>query len=138
MKEVKDCRLSINRIYGVALFRNIVRIQVEDFTAGTIACQIEVDLESFADCLMGRAMVQCASALFNETALLGTKQENKEELVPIEAYRPSDEEIQKALKPFEIDGWIGRESDLSNPHRAVIKENGKRYQRVVFFRNVPL
>lgn len=125
--------VSIHRTYG-AKDSEVMRIEVQDKEARVTAFTIYLSLNQFAEIITGHSGVDCE---FEYSSLIGTKGENKEELVPIPDYdrrKPGWEK--KCLKPFEVDGWWARSGDISNGHRHV-KKDGKDYQRVVFYRNVP-
>lgn len=77
-----------------------------------------------------------------ELDLVGTISEHKEEFVPHNPNKRAqmdeartDEEA-ASLFPFEVDGWIGRTSDLRNFHRNLTVDMVNGY-RVTFTRNVP-
>lgn len=95
-------------------------------------------LEEFAKALFS-STGECEIE-FNDSGKVGTQGEHKEELVPIPKWEKRDKAGRwkdAALAPFLVDGWYPRGSDIENfTHRHVVK-NGKDYQSVVFFRNVP-
>lgn len=68
---------------------------------------------------------------------VGMRPENKVEIVDRpKSYdsKTKQNEIDKALAPFEVDGWRADRSDLTNHHRRV----GNDKVRVRFFRHVPV
>ncbi len=63
---------------------------------------------------------------------IGKQYEHKDELVPRPDImdREKEEVLDALLKPFEVDGWIGSRSDITNPHNW----KGKDKVRVGFVR----
>lgn len=69
---------------------------------------------------------------------LGRRAENKQEFVPILGdvdWDERDEQREKSLAPFCVDGWHPRGGDFGNPH-CWGKMDGVEGYYVVFFRNV--
>lgn len=122
----------------------MIRICIGDASSNIEFFQCDMALADFAHVLTGRSNV----AIDYEPrglSLVGTKAENKTELVP---FRPHDHHKERqtarlddheartrsvalALKPFEVDGWSASISDMWNGHRT--RPGG---QLVAFFRHV--
>lgn len=64
--------------------------------------------------------------------VVGMTVENKTEVVLYDCTNKDQKVLDKALAPFEVDGWKARRSDMSNHHRRT--PSGE--QRVVFLRHV--
>lgn len=121
-----------------------IRISIEDDSSRVQFVECDVTPHDFAMAVFGRGNVPASF----ETAglnLIGTKAENKTELVPFDAHKYQRERsafegddveartpaVLAALKSFEVDGWRASVSDMWNSHR---REKGG--QRVTFFRHV--
>jgi hypothetical protein len=109
----------------------LMHLVVTDEISGCRVCELYMRLDEFAKALMssqGKATME-----YFPKAPIGMKAENKTELVPFDMYKSgrSEKAITEALRPFEIDGWVARRSDMTNGHYQV-----KGGQRVVFFRHV--
>ncbi len=114
-----------------------VHIELTDEDSGCRAVTIEMSLAEFGDALTGRGMVPCRFE-FNDSGMIGTLAQNKEEHVPVPAWSDRKDGWQKrALAPFEVDGWRARSGDIDNSHRSTKNKDGQPAQNVVFFRNVP-
>ncbi len=113
-----------------------VRITIEDDEARVLAVQVDVEIGIFARALMASGCQPCVMT-FNDTGTVGTIGQNKAEVVPIPPYdeRTGDWE-EKAVRPFEVDGWHARMSDVDNRH-CQFRKGDKCYARVTFFRHVP-
>jgi len=108
------------------------RLYVKDDDAGVQFFEARLTSEQFADLLSNRgAEVDLELRGLN---LVGTMREYKKELVPMkDRLGITPEQKRAALKKFEVDGWIGDESDLTNHHRW--REGNK--VEVGFHRHVP-
>jgi len=94
-----------------------IRIRIEDDSSGIVFLETEVSLENFALALTSLGYVDCEYELYGLDNI-GKKLETKTEIVPLDnPYRATDEARELALKPFEIDGWKARQSDIKNHHR---------------------
>ena len=107
--------LSISMPIGGGADGNI-ELSVEDDGSACKALKISIDPADFAKALMSR-LVPCVFSI-NESGKIGTRREIKRV-----ALRPPEgsgygtvAQRMAAMKPHEIDGWIGRENDLRNDH----------------------
>lgn len=128
-------RLNICRMSNGTEHR--MRIEVIDTCSRVHFLRAELSMEEFAMALTAMGDIPCEFVLVHPE-LVGSIAENKEERVPYpRGYVERDSVAEKrqiaaALKPFEIDGWSGREEDLRNGHRT----NRDGTQTVTFFRHV--
>lgn len=111
-----------------------IQIEFTDESSGVNFLTARVGLEEFAETLTGLARNPCEFEL--RPSLVGKIHQHKEEFVPCKdlyVNNASDRAIiaEKALAPFEVDGWKGRADDLFNHHRR-----GRNGARVTFVRYV--
>ena len=94
-----------------------VSITVEDESSHCQFLEIEVSYEELAKALTGRGYRPCEFK-FNEDAPIGKTVEVKKELVHYEGSSSKKDEAlrQKAVEPFEVDGWACNPDDLLNHH----------------------
>jgi len=96
--------------------RDKICIVLKDVVSGVKCVEIECDPADFANALMHRPS-PCEFEW--RPAHVGLKQEHKTEQVAFRATyihhaQERVEEITKALKPFEVDGWKARHADVGN------------------------
>ena len=114
---------------------NMVHIQLEDDKSSCNVINIYMNITEFGKVITGLSYVDCTFEL-NTSGVVGKKRENKTELIFVEddvfsiQYGKNYSEL---LKPYEVDGWEGREEDLHNHHNHV-KKDKKNYIRVSFTR----
>lgn len=112
------------------------RLQITDVEAGVTFLEIALTDAQFSDLLSNVNTTASAEVLGPE--LIGTLRETKHEIVTLpegaSLCRMPAWEARAILAPFEVDGWVGNASDLTNGHRSTGKRNQK---RVLFTRNVP-
>jgi hypothetical protein len=128
-RKILKATLQISRASGGRYDEKPMHITVTDELSGCRVCELYMRLDEFTKALMsseGKASME-----YYTNAPIGMKAENKTEVVPCEFTVYGDENIDAALKPFEVDGWKARRSDLSNHHYSV-----KGGQKVTFFRHV--
>jgi len=95
-----------------------VYIEVEDVKSSVRFLEVRMGLKEFALAVLGLGSITCLLDV-GGFELLGTKRENKRELVPCEHPFGDKKKLAlavKALKTFETDGWIGDKKDLENGH----------------------
>ena len=119
----------ISRCSGSAVDDTPIHITVDDEISRCRVLEIYMSLEEFAKAITGS--YGDAKIEHFPKSPIGMKAENKTEIVPFDSYQDKEKDINAALKPFEVDGWKARRSDMTNGHCRV--KNG---QRVVFFRHV--
>ena len=109
-----------------------VHITISDESSGCRVLEIYMSLEEYAKATFS-SQGQCVIEHYPNGCFIGMKSENKTEIVPFDMFKDGRAEgaIDAALKPFEIDGWKARRSDMTNGHDRV-----KGGQKVVFFRYV--
>ncbi len=94
-----------------------IRIRMEDDLSSITFLEAEMSLEDFALALTGQGDIDCTFEL-QGVRNVGKTLENKVELVPLaNPYHAAAWERLDALKPFEVDGWTARYSDIENHHR---------------------
>lgn len=108
-----------------------ITIAVQDKNSGIQFIEIELTPLEFARAIFGHY----TTCQFNLRGLdlVGCAYENKTENVPYTRgvhAKPNRAAMQKALEPFEVDGWRGDMDDLENHHRHV----SAGVQRVTFRR----
>jgi hypothetical protein len=115
-----------------------VTIRLEDRPSSFEVVEIRVNLAEFADALMGRGYVSCNYKL-NPSPNIGKRGEHKTEkvLIPDRAYGEDEDRaatIRRAIEPFEVDGWSGRDEDADNHHRWTDRGEGGIWTQIVFER----
>ena len=96
---------------------NSIRIRMEDDSSSITFLEAEMNLEDFALALTGQGYIDCQFELMG-IHNVGKVRETKTELVPLDnPYMATAAERLSALKPFEVDGWTARRSDIENHHR---------------------
>lgn len=125
-------KIIISRASGGQIDATPIHIEIEDGPSRTRVLDIYMALDEFCKALFS-SYGQCTIRHFPE-APIGKIAENKEEIVPYKwaSGRDNLPAQNKALAPFEIDGWVGYRNDLTNPHRSA----GQDKQRVTFHRYV--
>jgi hypothetical protein len=94
---------------------DFIRLRIEDDSSGVNFLDIRMSLENFAKVITGFGYIDCEFELYAQN--VGMTSESKTEIVPLkDKYFATDEQRQEALKPFEIDGWKARQSDIKNHH----------------------
>lgn len=123
MKERMTGKISIFRVHGGSdeTRASPIRIEITDEISGITFLEVRMSLEGFANALMSHSYENCGFTLRAQN--VGKKRELKEEKVPIskeDRYTRGNQESEVAkriLAPYEVDGWMARESDLFNHHR---------------------
>jgi hypothetical protein len=115
-----------------------IEIVLRDELSGVAFASIEIDFADFARAtILSRAAVP-AKVELRGTEYLGCVRENKTEHIHIPGGVYADgwsERIEAAIKPFEVDGWVGSREDARNQHCSAGKDTQKigfrRYVRVL-------
>lgn len=102
-------------------------LSIIDDVSGCTVCEVSMEPAEFAAMLTG-ASTQGVAVEWRGVGNIGKVREIKE--VDID-WCGAASQAQRALEPYEVDGWKGRASDLTNRHRS---HGGK--QRVTFVRFV--
>lgn len=120
----------------------VVRLELIDDRSFSRVVEIEISKEEFAEALFAHAQRPCSFEL-SDLSLVGKRREHKQELVyvPDVVRITKESDATKLLKSFEVDGWRGRLSDLTNHHnwtREPLPKGKKegRMVRVTFVRYV--
>jgi hypothetical protein len=116
-----------------------IHIKVVDSLSTTRFIDVKIKPSDLMLALTGLGNVNCQFDLMAEH--VGQVIEHKEEVVRLRqriTNTPAEEQavIEKALRPFRVDGWFAREGDLGNSHLSV--KYGKTFvdYRVTFYRYV--
>lgn len=91
----------------------------------------------FARAAIGKdGLVSCEFEFFPEN--VGKELETKQEIIEIPSSVLSNDmdALRLLLEPFEVDGWQGHFSDMTNTHRRTNVKSGKNLQSVTFGRYV--
>lgn len=105
-----------------------IHITIKDDLSGIEFIKISMTLENLANLITNRGYIDCDFE-FNAIEKVGLTREHKTEIVELPEEimfisKPENEKVlDDALKPFEVDGWIGRKSDLTNYHNRVKNKN---------------
>jgi hypothetical protein len=117
-------KLSIARSRGGA-DRNDrpIHITLEDASSGVIAIEVRMALADFASALTGSGCCDCEYTVYDNRDIFGKKIETKAEtiFIPDLPYGNTHldkrmELIRAAIRPYETEGWQGRDSDGENHH----------------------
>jgi len=109
-----------------------IRIALLDSKSSVEFLSVEISLENFAKCITGMANCPVQFGI-RATDKIGKQLEVKHEVIEVpddHLMRESPGEIEKALAPYEVDGWKGRSRDALNFHNRVSENKYK----VCFFR----
>jgi hypothetical protein len=121
----------ISRASGGQADEHPIHIELTDELSGCRVVSLWMRLDEFAKAITasyGEAIMD-----YYPDAPIGQKLETKTVIVPFTMANGRNEAAPtKALKPFEIDGWSARRSDMTN-HHCYVPDKG---QRVVFHRHV--
>lgn len=94
-----------------------IKVTVYDCASGCEVAEIELSAKDLAMALTGLGNVDCSFELHAKYAGMEYQHKTVEIQVPVSTGRISNEQAKDLVAPFEIEGWLGRLSDLSNPHR---------------------
>lgn len=109
--------------------KNYVHLELIDKRSRTHFLQVYIGMEEMMAALTNLVEQPCEFTLLPE--LVGKKCEHKTELIFCRPWGMSDEEKLELLRPYEIDGWVGRKEDLKNYHNCSDKGI-----RVTFVRHI--
>lgn len=109
-------------------------IQIDDQASGVRISDVKLSFEQFGVALSG--LVAIGEIEIGIDLPLGMTKEQKTEKVKV-PHMADAEARRKAVAKFEVDGWIGNDSDAGNHHR--VAERGKKYDTYVvsYHRYVP-
>lgn len=109
-----------------------VTISLIDESSGVQCVEIEISIETLGYIITGLSHQECTFEWRPD--FVGMIRENKTEIIPFTAtnYKTRDQESAAALAPYEVDGWKGSITDMTNGHCRT--PSG---QRVGFRRFVP-
>ncbi len=100
----------------------LIYINLTDESSGCEVVEIRISPEQFAEVIVGSSQRDCEFD-FNSGGVIGKVHEYKQEIVPKPKKYKDKEEIAEILKPFEVDGWKGSTSDITNRHKSVGTDN---------------
>ncbi len=122
-------KISIHRFSGN---RSGICIEIEDETSHTRFLRLEMNAEDFGNAVTGASSRPCVFEIAPDN--INKIHEHKRENVYFKpkSHKRDDAAAQKALEPFEVDGWTGRIDDLFNYHNIV----GDDVRSVTFHRYV--
>lgn len=113
-------------------------ISIEDSNSSLRVIEIELSLENFARAITNLAFVDCSFVMWGNSDLIGKKMEVKYETVDMgksfRSLRDNEESkkiVRDAISKFEVEGWIGNDSDSFNWHNHVSKTE---YSYKILFR----
>ncbi len=87
-----------------------------DDASRTHCIQIKLTLEQFARALGNQGEVSCEFNIY--PALVGKERQTKWETVLVsDPYHLTEAEIDAALKPYEVEGWVAERDGFKNHHR---------------------
>lgn len=115
-----------------------MNIEVHDEMSGARFLELKVP---YADMMRALTARQAEVEFVLRPAVVGMRREHKTEVVPVPRSLSSKDAdgINAVLAPYEVDGWRGYRSDVTNHHRWVGPEkDGLKPTRVSFVRHVPV
>ena len=110
-------KITITRPMDPRVEEEYISISVKDMVSHKEVVEVRVPLDNFSKALTGQGFIDC-EIKYPSQENIGKKRETKYENVPCKDYLETEEEKREVLEPFEVDGWIGRSSDLNNHHRS--------------------
>lgn len=116
-----------------------VEIEIHDDVSGLLICEAHMSVEQFGEMMARNGPVHVKAEIPENWDRVGAKRETKFENVPFDIFslkklREDAPEIDEALKPYEVDGWIGDRREFLNGHRSTILQGDVKAQRVGFVR----
>jgi hypothetical protein len=102
---------------------NPIHFQLEDDKSGVNFLNITMSLIDFASMITGSGYIDCDFELKNADLVGKTREHKRENVFIRDAWNPTEEDKTEALKPFEVDGWVGSRYDLENHHNMVHGKN---------------
>lgn len=108
--------------------RHGIRIEIVDDASRITVAHVEIGMAEMMAALTNLSNRPCIVE-WRGLDRLGWKHENKTEAVPFAATYSANaaavaKSKAKALKPFEVDGWVGTPADLGNGHKATKDRTG--------------
>lgn len=131
MSELKlKGRITISRVNS-NIEDGYMKIAVTDDDSGIEFCTVKMTLSDFTNAITGRGYLSCKLSV-RGLDKVGTQGVSKVENVK----RLKGQSAKDAIKPYEVDGWVGRSEDAENHHRISEYNNTEGYTiyRVAFFR----
>lgn len=106
--------LSISRVEDGS--KRWISLTVEDEISGIVFLKVEISLENMMMALTNVGDCDCKFEL-RGLVNVGKRYEHKTEMIKISnPFYLSEEEIDKIIQPYEIEGWIARKNDIKNHH----------------------
>ena len=128
MESIKmlDGKISIHAEMGSRERRVVIFIEDELSTLEIL--QIEMDMADFGNAITGHGHIPMKFIL-QDTSKVGKKHEVKTEEVTFNRHNPGgavlDEEINRAIHEYEVDGWIGNRKDAKNWHHRLARKDSE-------------
>ena len=128
--KIGKARLTIGRVCSNG--QDYIKLELEDELSSVSFLELNIPFSEFAQCITGSASQKVDFGVRGLNKI-GMKLETKVEHVHI-SDRPNDVYIDKCVRSWETDGWIGRRNDCRNHHNHI----GQGRYRVSFHRWVPV
>lgn len=111
-------------------------VDISDNKSGVRVAEVRLTLEQFAMAI-GSQVISDAEVEYGPLDKVGMKHEHKSEQVAIEdcGHKEFEAMLRKAVKPFEVDGWVASVDRSCNHHR-ICRGDPKLYT-VSFHRWIP-
>ena len=112
-----------------------VHLRVLDAVSGQAAADTFISMKDLALALTGQARIPCTLSIGERVGL--TRETKFEALVFSGKDAPSNDQMEQAIKQYEIDGWQGNRTDAKNHHNWGIHK-GNRIVQIIFERHVQI
>ena len=105
---------------------DVISISLTDESSGCQVVDIRVDPAVFTMAITGCGSQPVTCRWTGGVNHIGKISEHKTEKVwvPDASRKDREQEVAEALAPYEVDGWKGRTSDATNPHRWIPTPDG--------------
>lgn len=94
---------------------NAIHIEIIDKTSGVLFVTAKLTLSDFALAVTGLGLIKCTLDI-NGLDVVGRQRQEKKEFIPLKI-NANDDELAAAIKPLEVDGWIGLIDNTKNYHK---------------------
>lgn len=120
--------ISISKVHNCKTNDEYISIAIEDESSSIEFVTATMSLKDFTKALTGQGHIPIAYAL-RGVDKVGKEYQHKTEIVPF-LFDASEEDINKAVGRYEVDGWIGTKDDYKNHHN----QTGPKGVRIVYYR----
>ena len=98
-----------------------IELRIEDQESRTLIFQAQMSMEQWGKLVTAHSQVDDVPAVLTPD-LVGMKLEVKTEKVPLPVVDSYERDVRRAaykeaIRPFEVDGWVGRVDDTLNHHK---------------------